>query len=314
MAERLARTVHFADAPVRAEVLRDRSLLIADGISRPVIAVRLTDSAGRPLHHGATGLFSVPDPYLPAQVADALQARQLGGLERAPAAWHVEGDDGVASITLEPTTASGSLTITLPFRDGERQREERLDLWLDPGNRPWTVVGLAEGSAGFATLSDHFGGHVLQRQHQWPPGALRQRPGAGPLAADARLRHRCEREDQRFGGVIDPTAYYTVYADGSERPFDAASIRKLYLKLERPQFAALFGDYQTGIDRPQLTRYVRAFQRRPSAVRQRPGERHGLRRRHRLPHTSRRDPGQRPVRPLRARRPRYGAEWRAGGH
>jgi hypothetical protein len=36
-------------------------------------------------------------------------------------------------------------------------------------------------------------------------------------------------------------------------------VRKLYLKLERPQFYALFGDYETGIDEPELARYVRAF-------------------------------------------------------
>ncbi len=58
---------------------------------------------------------------------------------------------------------------------------------------------------------------------------------------------------------IDPDAYYTVYADRSERRYDAASVRRLYLKLERPQFYALFGDYETGIDEPELARYVRAF-------------------------------------------------------
>jgi hypothetical protein len=68
-----------------------------------------------------------------------------------------------------------------------------------------------------------------------------------------------KKDDSRFGGVIDPSAYYTVYADRSERRYDAASIRKFYLKLERPQFYALFGDYETGIDEPQLTRYVRSF-------------------------------------------------------
>src|SRR5438128_355595 len=65
--------------------------------------------------------------------------------------------------------------------------------------------------------------------------------------------------ETRFGSAIDPDSYYTVYADRSERRFDAASVRKLYLKLERPQFYALFGDYETGIDEPELARYVRAF-------------------------------------------------------
>ena len=68
-----------------------------------------------------------------------------------------------------------------------------------------------------------------------------------------------EQDEIRFAGVIDPDVYYTVYADRSERRYDAASLRRLYLKLERPQFYALFGDYETGIDEPELARYVRAF-------------------------------------------------------
>jgi len=36
-------------------------------------------------------------------------------------------------------------------------------------------------------------------------------------------------------------------------------VRKLYVRLERPQFYALFGDYETGMAEPQLTRYVRSF-------------------------------------------------------
>ena len=59
--------------------------------------------------------------------------------------------------------------------------------------------------------------------------------------------------------MIDPDAYYTIYADRSERRYDAASVRRLYLRLERPQFYALFGDYDTGIDEPELARYVRAM-------------------------------------------------------
>ena len=60
-------------------------------------------------------------------------------------------------------------------------------------------------------------------------------------------------------GVIDPTAYYTIYADRTERRYDAATVRKLYVRLERPQFYALFGDYETAINEPQLARYNRSF-------------------------------------------------------
>lgn len=262
LVQTLTRAVTFSNAAVRAVLVRDRSLLVADGVTRPVLALRLTDSNGRPVHHGLAGDFSVPAPYYPAVEADAQQARQLAGLERARPVWHVSGDDGIAYVELEPTTASGTVTLRFAFRDGELVREQRLEAWLDPGERPWTLVGLAEGTIGYNRLSRNM--ERLQRgDTRWLTD--------GRLALYARgrilgrwlltLAYDSDRraEDSRFGGVIDPTQYYTVYADRSERRYDAASQRRLYLRLERPQFYALFGDYDTGIDEPELARYVRSL-------------------------------------------------------
>src|SRR3546814_16720999 len=67
-----------------------------------------------------------------------------------------------------------------------------------------------------------------------------------------------DQDDARFGGVIDPRAYYTIYADHNETRYDAASVRKLYLRLERPHFYAMFGDIETGISEPQIARNPRA--------------------------------------------------------
>lgn len=259
--QKLERIVHFTNMPARVSFLPERSVLVADGITRPVIAVRLTDRAGRPLHHGSVGDFELPAPYYPAVEADAQQARQLAGLERARPVWKVEGDDGVAYVELQPTTASGVVSMRFKFRDQQTVREQRLEAWLDPGERPWTVVGLASGTLAYNRLK----------------GAMRSAKGDedelnvdGRLALYAKGRVRGKwlmtlaydsdkDNNERFAGLIDPRAYYTVYADRSERRFDTASIRKLYLRLERPQFYALFGDYVTGIDEPALARYMRAF-------------------------------------------------------
>lgn len=260
--ETLTRSVHFGHAPIRAELLPERSRLIADGVSRPVIAVRLTDRDGQPVHHGLTGDFSVPSPYFPAVEADAMQARQLSGLERAAPVWRVEGDDGIAFIELEPTTVSGTLAITFPFRDGEVSREYSVETWLEPGDRPWTIVGFAAGTVGFNHLDRNLE-EIGTEGESWYTDARVALYARGRVAGRWLMTlaydSDSERDETRFRGVIDPNQYYTIYADRSERRFDAASVRRLYLRLERPQFYAMFGDYETNFGETQLARYNRSF-------------------------------------------------------
>ncbi len=48
--------------------------------------------------------------------------------------------------------------------------------------------------------------------------------------------------------IVDPNKYYLLYGDGAEQLHDAASEKHIYVKLERDQFYALFGDFSTGLD------------------------------------------------------------------
>jgi uncharacterized repeat protein (TIGR01451 family) len=262
LVQTLTRPVHFSSSPIRFEFLKDKSTLVADGVTRPVIAMRLLDRDNRPVHNGLVGDFEVPAPYAAAVEADAQAARQLSGLERAKPVWHIEGDDGIAYIELEPTTASGGLSLTLPFRDGDVTRRQRLETWLTPGKRPWTLVGFAAGTAGFNTLESRTE-NLNEASKHWLTDARLALYAKGRIKGKWLMTLAYDsdkgKDESRFGGTIDPTAYYTIYADRSERRYDAASARKLYLRLERPQFYALFGDYETGINDTQLTRYQRAF-------------------------------------------------------
>src|SRR5690606_27915175 len=117
--ERLERAVRFADTPMRAEIVRDRSKLTADGVSRPVLAVRFLDRYGRPVHAGISGTFRLEGPYLAASALDARQSQLLSGLGSPSASWVVKGDDGIALIELAPTMVSGALDIQFVFSDGE---------------------------------------------------------------------------------------------------------------------------------------------------------------------------------------------------
>lgn len=260
--ETLERSVYFAHAPMKAQFIKDQSVLVADGVTRPRIVVRLTDRTGKPVQHGSVGDFQVSEPYRAAIEVDAQQANQLSGLERAAPVWRVHGDNGLAYIELEPTTASGTVAISFGFTDGEVRREQRVETWLDPGDRPWTVVGFAAGTVGFNKLEQ---GLETLVQDDDPINV----DGRIALYAKGRVTGKWlmtmaydsdKKEDEtRFAGIIDPRRYYTIYADRTDQRYDAASVRRLYLKLERPQFYALFGDYQTGIDEPELARYQRSF-------------------------------------------------------
>ncbi|HEV2599904.1 hypothetical protein [Sphingopyxis sp.] len=260
--ETLERSVHYSITPMRASLIREKSVLVADGVTRPMIAVRLTDRDGKPVRAGLTGDFAVPAPYYPAVEADAQQARQLAGLERAQPVWKIDGDDGIAYIELEPTTASGTLSMDFNFRDDKVTRKQTIETWLDPGNRPWTVVGFAAGTLGYNTLDDRMEPvaettddlNADARLALYAKGRVRGK-WLMTLAYDSDK----DKDDARFGGVIDPRAYYTIYADRNETRYDAASVRKLYLRLERPQFYAMFGDIETGISEPELARYQRAL-------------------------------------------------------
>jgi hypothetical protein len=61
--ERLLRSVHYAGPAVRAELMSDSSVLVADGRVRPVFAVRLFDRFGQPARQTTVGAFRVDAPY-----------------------------------------------------------------------------------------------------------------------------------------------------------------------------------------------------------------------------------------------------------
>lgn len=256
----LRREVAFVSSPWRAELLPERSNLVADGTTRPVVAVRLTDRRGRPVRSGISGTVAVSEPYQSAAMLDQLQLRQLSGRGSASPTWSVEGDDGVALIELAPTMVSGPLQLSFGFTDRDISRVQQVEGWVVPGALDWTLVGLAEGSVGARSIADN-----MERS-----GRFDSDLGDGARVAfyaKGRVPGRFlmtmtydsarQRDDQRLFGALDPSAYYTVFADGSDRRFDAATREKLYLRIESSTFYAVYGDFVTGFDQTVLARYQR---------------------------------------------------------
>ncbi|MCB2089507.1 MAG: hypothetical protein R3E18_12835 [Sphingomonadaceae bacterium] len=261
IAEELSRDVHWAAAAARAEFLPDRSQLIADGANKPVIAVRLTDRKGRPVRSGVSGQVTVNAPYESAQALEAMQLRQLSGLGGASPTWTVEGDEGIALIELAPTLVSGPLHLEFTFADDQVTRSQEIESWIEPGDQEWTLVGLAEAAVGSIEIADQ-----MERTGRFDSDLGDNARVAfytrgrilGKFLITAAYDSAKQEDETRLHGYIDPNAYYTVFADGSHRQFDAASREKLYVRIESKSFYALYGDFETGFDQTQLARYQRA--------------------------------------------------------
>ena len=254
--------VHYAHTPMRAALVAERSRLVADGTSRPVVAVRFTDRHGRPVHGGISGQFTLESPYESAAAVAARQDRAVTGFGNTAASWVVDGDDGVALIELAPTMISGALRLRFDFSDGEAQRSEELEAWIVPGDQPWTLIGLAEGSVGARSVADameHTGDFDSDLGEDARIAFYAKGRVLGKYLLTLAYDSAKQEADQRVLGTIDPQAYYTVFADTSERLFDAPSREKLYVRVESSTFYALYGDFQTGFDQTVLARYQRTL-------------------------------------------------------
>lgn len=256
----IEREVFFTTTAAKVEFVPEQSKLIADGRTRPVLAIRVLDRNNRPLREGISGEFSLNAPYQSADQLDRQQLNQLTGLGASSARWVIKGSEGIAHIELAPTMVSGSLNLNFRFDDGEITREQELETWIEPGDIEWTVVGLAEGTVGARSVADN-----MERAGRFDSDLGNNARVA--LYAKGRVLGKYlltlaydsakQRDDQRVLGTLDPEAYYTVFADGSSRRFDAASREKLYVRIETATFYALYGDFETGFDQTRLTRYNR---------------------------------------------------------
>ncbi len=260
--ERMTRIVHYSGNPVQAIFVPERSSLFADGKTPPVVAVRVLDKDGPPAREGVLGEYSVDPPHLPRKRVEDLKNAPLTASTSDRLQYHV-GDDGIALIELEPTTQSGEAVVRIPMTNETRD----IRVWLAPEDRDWILVGLGEGTVGYNTVKgnmESFGAGGGGEENFTEDGRVAfyakgriKGEWLLTLAYDS-ARHQ-GRDPQNLHQAIDPNKYYLLYGDGTEQRYDASSAKSLYVKLERGQFYALFGDYATGLTVSELSRYSRTF-------------------------------------------------------
>ena len=165
-------------------------------------------------------------------------------------------------VTLAPVTSSGTHRIILGYNNVQKT----IEVYVKPEMRDWILVGFGEGTLGYNNLTGAIQPITKPSEQDkfYKDGQLAfyakgQIPGEFllTLAYDTAQKTLTE-QSSRFGD-IDPNVMYTVYNDATQQQFDGTSSKKLYVKIERDTFYALFGDYETGLSTTELTRYSRVF-------------------------------------------------------
>ena len=258
---RIKQVVHYSGSPVHMEFRPDLSRLVADGIQPPVVAVRLTDKDGFPARQGIVGQYYVQSPFRTLQQARAGTTEALADRRGGYSTYSVKGD-GIAYLELEPTTQSGEAVLMVRLQ-GE---DQEIPVWLNAHREDWILVGLAEGTVGYRVAK----GNMESLEDS---GAEEDLYTEGRLAFFARGRIKGEylltmsydtngphgAAGEGHHGTIDPDTYYTLYGDTAQQDYEAPTSGKLYLKIEKDSFFALFGDTRTGMTVTELSRYDRAI-------------------------------------------------------
>jgi uncharacterized repeat protein (TIGR01451 family) len=270
------RRIYYSEGPVKAMLVPAKSKLLADGKTPAVVAVRFLDRNNRPARRGISGEYQLNSPYESMTQQEAIRRDSVTAAANNKPSFEIE-DDGIAYIRLVPTTQSGEAILSFDFGQSKLSNtvtqntvnnEQQVRAWLSPGQRDWILVGFAQGTLGHKALSGHIQGAKDARADEDLFDQNRIAFYAkGTVNADTLLTIAYDTAKPRSNvganaslkQAVEPDKFYTLYADATQTYFDAASARKLYLKVERSQFYALFGDFDTGLSVTEFSRYNRTL-------------------------------------------------------
>ena len=225
---------------------------IADGTSPVKIRLELRDKAGEVIPAGSELQYK-SDELRPLE-----KNMRLSDLSLARDGDYVKvSREGV--VLFNPVSRSGSYRVSFKRNDAV----EEVELFVEPEKRDWIMVGIAEGTVAHRTLSGNMQGLTeaglddeLDAEGRVAFYAKGQIKGEYVLT----MAYDTAKEKRNaLQQTIDPNVYYSLYGDRSAVQYDAASREKLYLKLEKDQFYALFGDFSTGLSGNELSTYSRSL-------------------------------------------------------
>jgi len=225
----------------------------ADGKTPVKVKVELYDDAGT-LLKGATRLQyrdGTLRPFIPEKLNVPLDDKSAASMVAV---------DRDGWMLFQPVNASGMQRALI----GDGKATLEIETYIKPMKRDWILVGLAEGTLGYNAVS----GNMESLKADDVKEDLFQ-DGRVALFAKGQIKgewlmtasYDTAKSKVEVGGSlfqqIDPDSYYTLYGDATQQQYDGASARKLYVRVERDQFYAMFGDFDAGLTVTELSRYSR---------------------------------------------------------
>lgn len=228
----------------------------ADGKTPVKIRIELIDVAGQVvtsatsvvLEHGELRPLGEDTPSLNAGFETTRQEQRISV---DPQGW----------ISFNPVDRSGRYAIRLAADTASLDT----DIFVQPQMRDWILVGFADGTVGYNTISDNMVSAEKAgiEEHGYTDGRVKFF-AKGAIKGEWLLTLAYDSDKPDLDGdslqqSIDPDTYYPLYGDGTRQAYEAASASDLYVKLERDQFYALFGDMETGLTQTDLSQYSRSL-------------------------------------------------------
>ncbi|MCB1646596.1 MAG: OmpA family protein, partial [Pseudomonadales bacterium] len=163
------------------------------------------------------------------------------------------------TIRFNPVTNSGLYRVRLSHKEARRD----IEIFVAPEKREWIMVGIAEGTLAHQKLSGNIENlNDAGYTDEFTSDGRVSFYAKGQIKGEYILTIAYDTDKVRENAltqIIDPNSYYTLYGDQTTQQYDAASQRKLYLKLEKDQYYALFGDFSTGLTVTELSTYSRTM-------------------------------------------------------
>ena len=226
---------------------------IADGKTPVSLQIELMDASGR---------------VIPAEADLEVRGGTLSPVKKQGEALESSKDkavhvhvDTAGNALFQPVNTSGPYRVVLGYNKAALE----VETYVKPMMRDWILVGLGEGTVGYDTVAGHI--ENLQgpdQQEQFYDKGRLAFYAKGKVKGEWLLTMAYDNSKARTGAgnnslfqSIDPNTYYTLYGDATQQKYDASSARRLYLKIERDQFYALFGDFDTNLTTTELSRYSR---------------------------------------------------------